>query len=388
MRKKVAVMFGGKSVEHEVSIISAVQAMEKFDVEKYEVLPVYMSRDNEFYYGEALRNLNEYRNIERLLSKCERVVFTKNEGIVLMRRFPFQNPSEEIITNVDLAFPIVHGTNVEDGILQGFLKTLDLPYVGCDVLSSAIGMDKHVMKVLLKSEGFPVLPCLMFTKRLHTDYEDIADKVENNYGFPTIVKPATLGSSVVISIAEDRAGLLDSIQEAFLYAKKLIVEPAITQIQEINCSVLGDSDECIASECEEPINEHGFLSYADKYINGSKKLGASKGMKSLKRRIPAHISDDERNTIRQISCDVFKYLDCCGVVRIDYIIDRSNNSIWLNEINTIPGSLAFYLWEPMGVSFSELIDRLVDISEKRYANEKTTKYDCEAGLISCVTKDA
>ena len=379
----VAVMFGGRSVEHDVSIISAIQAMENFDKSKYNVYPVYITKDNEFYYGESLKSLKEFYNKESLLQKSSRVVFAKNNGKVRMMYFPFSE-ANEAICEVDVVFPIVHGTNVEDGILQGYLKTLDVPFVGCDVLSSAIGMDKYVMKVLLRSEGFPVLDGIRFSVFDYENVMEVVEAVERKFDYPVIVKPVNLGSSVGVSKANNRSELVDSVELSTKFATKILIEPAIVNLKEVNCSVLGNEKECIVSECEEPVTTHEFLDFEEKYISGAKKCG-SKGMASLKRKIPAEIDAETKQNIQKIAQRAFKYLECCGVIRLDFMIDMDSNTVWLNEINTIPGSLAFYLWEAIGMSYPDLIDRLIDLAVTRYEKEKTVNYTYESSIIENLT---
>ncbi len=379
--KNIAVFFGGRSVEHDVSIISAVQAMNYFDPNQYTVYPVYITKDNEFYYSERFKSLEQFKDKEALLAQSTRVVFTKDSGTVEMLRFPLDGVHKNVIATIDVAFPIVHGTNVEDGILQGYFKTLDIPFVGCDVLSSAIGMDKYVMKVLLQSEGFPVLSGLRFTHHADTDMEQIVNGVEQKFGYPVIVKPVNLGSSVGITKANDREELIHSITTAFQYSSKILIEHAISNLKEVNCSVLGDASFCVVSELEEPVTSHEILDFEEKYITGAKKTAGTKGMASLKRKIPAEITPQQRDTIIKTAQEVFMFLECCGVIRIDFMIDMDNGNVYLNEINTIPGSLAFYLWEPKGISYTHLIDQLIEIAVKRYHEEKGIRYDFQSKIL-------
>ena len=380
----VAVMFGGKSVEHDVSIVSAIQAMEKFDAEKYTIYPVYITKNNEFYYGENLRSIDVFRDKDILFQNCERVVFTKDSGKVEMLSFPFQG-RQNIICAVDIVFPIVHGTNVEDGILQGFIKTLDVPFVGCDVLSSAIGMDKYMMKTLLRAEGFPILKGKKYSILENYDSVLLAKKIESSFLFPVVVKPVNLGSSIGVSIAHSHDELVSGIELARKYTKNLLIEPAIVNLKEVNCSVLGNSSHCVASECEEPMTTHEFLDFNEKYIAHGSKNG-SKGMKGQDRRLPADISDSLKIRIQNLSENVFKFFECCGVIRIDYMIDVDTNQLWLNEINTIPGSLAFYLWEASGISYPELLDRLIALGVERYEQEKDIDYRFDSDLVENIAK--
>lgn len=383
MKISVAVLFGGKSVEHEVSVISAVQAMQSIDESKYAVFPVYITKSNELYYSESMRDIEEFKNIPALISKSERINIETSSGrtyLVPQRKklFAKQKP----IAAVDVAFPIVHGTNVEDGALQGFLKTLNLPFVGCDVLSSAVCMDKYAMKVMLRDAGFPVLPGIRFTSQDYRSEQSVVKSIEESFKYPVIVKPVNLGSSVGISKADNTRELEDALELAFGFAERVLVEPAVTPLREINCSVLGDYTEAEASELEEPLSADKILSYKDKYMDGGKKTGGSKGMSSLKRKIPADIPADTAESIKKTAVDAFKYLDCNGVVRIDFLMNADTGEFWINEFNTIPGSLAFYLWEPVGVKYPQLLDKMISLALKRQrANEEIT-YSFDTNILS------
>lgn len=381
MKINLAVIFGGKSVEHEVSVISAVQAMASLNKEKYNVIPVYMTKSSEFYTGEMLFDINSYKNIPELLTNCTECIMVRSEGKVSLIRQKTKKFGSNHISDIDVVFPIVHGTNVEDGALQGYIQTLDIPYVGCDVLSSAIGMNKYAMKILLKEAGFPVLDCCRFYDFEAENIDKCLDEAEAKFSYPLIVKPVNLGSSVGISKASDRRSLENSIEESFQFADRIIVEPAIVKLKEVNCAVVGDSEEAEASVCEEPVQCDEILSYNDKYAAGDKS-GGSKGMASLKRKIPAEITPEQEEFIRRTAVDAFKYLGCCGVTRIDFMIDMEDNKVYLNEINTIPGSLAFYLWEPKGVKYTELLDRLINLALKRYRKNEKINYSFDTNILS------
>ena len=384
MKINLAVLFGGRSVEHEVSVISAVQAMASMNKEKYNIIPVYMTKKSEFYTGEKLMDINSFKDIPTLLKECTECVFVRSEGKVQLVRQKMKKFGSNLISDVDIAFPIVHGTNVEDGALQGYLQTLDLPYVGCDVLASAVGMDKYVMKILLKEAGFPVLDCCRFAAFDLDHIEECADEVEKKFGYPVIVKPINLGSSVGISKAKDRSGLIKSMEDAFAFSDRILVEPAVVQLKEINCSVLGDSESAEASVCEEPVqaSDEDILSFEQKYVGGGGKSGGSKGMASLKRKIPADISPEQEETIRRLAVDAFRCLGCNGVTRIDFMIDMATDKIYINEINTIPGSLAFYLWEPKGVKYPELLERMIQLALKRHRQAAKINYTFDSNILS------
>lgn len=385
MKLKLAVLFGGKSVEHEISIISALQAIHSLDKEKYDILPIYITKNNDFYTGDAAFEISEYKNIPELLKKLQKIIIVSDGGKTFALSYPHKPFSKDKVYEIDVAFPIVHGTNVEDGSLQGYLKTLNLPFVGCDVLSSAVGMDKYVMKAVLKDNGIPVLECLCFNSNdFDYEQENMLAKIEEKFGYPVIVKPINLGSSVGISKADSRDKLTQSLADAFMYAEKVLVEPAIVNLKEINCAVLGDFKEAVASECEEPVTSDEILSYDEKYGGNSKSSG-TKGMASTKRKIPAEIPHDAREEIRSLAVRAFKVLGCSGVSRIDFMIDMDKGFVYLNEINTIPGSLSFYLWEPLGIKYSELLDKMIDITLQRKREQDSVTYAFDTNVLSGVS---
>ena len=399
MKIKVGVMFGGKTVEHEISIISAIQAMGYLNRDKYDVIPIYITKNNEFYVGENIGRIEAYTDIKKLLSESQRIIMVNEDGKTQLIKYPQKLFSKGVYDYIDIAFPIVHGTNVEDGTLQGYLKMFNIPYVGCDVLSSAVGMDKYVMKTVLKDNGIPVLDCKCYTgNQYDEDADAIVEEIESAIGYPVIVKPVNLGSSIGISKAENRSELYDSLDTAFHYATKVLVETAVQNLKEINCSVLGDYETAEASECEEPVSSDKILTFAEKYIGDGSAKGAkggvkggvksspsgSKGMATLKRKIPADITDAQRDEIRALAVKAFKVLGCNGVSRIDFMMNTETQQIWLNEINTIPGSLSFYLWEPLGVKYSELLDKMISYARKRERENDSITYTFDSNVLQGV----
>ena len=378
MKIRVGVFFGGNSVEHEISVISALQAMNAMDSDKYEIIPVYITRENEFYTGEALRTIENFADQPALLKQCRQVIPVKGKGCMELYKYPFGMFGNKACAVLDVAFPIVHGTNVEDGTLQGFLQYLGAPVVGCDVLASAVGMDKYVMKTILKDAGVPVLDCVRFSRYEYEENEQACvEAVEAKFAYPVIVKPIDLGSSVGIKIGHDCDGLQEAMKYAFEYAGNILVEPAIMQLREINCSVLGDTEQAIASACEEPAGSDEILSYKDKYMSS----GASKGMASVKRKLPADLPARQYALVQQLAVTTFQALRCNGVVRIDFMIDGATDQVYVNEINTIPGSLAFYLWKESGVEYKELLDRLIKLALKRERENKAIRYDFKTDIL-------
>ncbi len=369
MKIRAGVFFGGKSVEHEVSVISGLQACNSFDREKYDVVPIYITKDNEFYTGEAVGDISSYKDIPGLLKKSIRVFLMRDQEQVQLIRYPVRKMGSSVVAKIDVAVPVVHGANVEDGSLQGFLSHYDIPLAGCDVAASAVTMDKYVMKAVLKDNGIPVLDCVTLdVKEYERDENAAYAKVEAKIEYPVIVKPVNLGSSVGIKVAKDRAELSEALEYAFTFGIRVLVERAIVNLREINCAVLGDYEHAEASECEEPISSDEILSYEDKYTAGAK--GGSEGMRTARRELPANLTNEKREEIRQMAVKTFQALNCCGVSRIDFMIDKDTDQVYVNEINPIPGSLAFYLWEAVGKPYPELLDDMVKLALKRTREEQ------------------
>lgn len=392
MKIKLGVFFGGKSVEHEVSIITAIQAMENMNKEKYEIIPIYIAKDNKMYCGDLVGDIRNYSDINNLLQNSIQVTLVQKDDKVELIKCNKKMFENAVYNTIDIAFPIVHGTNVEDGTLQGFLKMFNLPYVGCDVTSSAVGMDKHVCKCVLKDNNIPLLDCKCFTKKDYNDgIENIIDSIEQNFEYPVIIKPVNLGSSVGIEIAKNKESLQEAIENAFTYAKKILVERAIKNLKEVNCSVIGDYEDAIPSECEEPVKKDEILSFSDKYLSGGKKTGGKLGAKSAGSqdsmnagvlKLPADITSEQRKTIQELAVKTFKTLGCSGVIRIDFMIDQDSNEIFVNEVNTIPGSLSFHLWRATNLSYTEMLDKIIDLALKRNREEANMTFSFDSNILA------
>lgn len=379
MKIKVGVIFGGETVEHEVSIITAVQAMNSMDLEKYEIIPIYIAKDRTWYTGEMLKEIDIYRNFDDLKRYAKKVTLCKRDGgyYLVNTNGLFRKDVKEL----DIAFPIVHGNNAEDGTLQGYLDTIGIPYVGSKVLGAALGQDKIVMKQVFEASNIPVVPYTWF---YDSEYLDNAAKINKNIkalGYPVIVKPATLGSSVGITVVKKETEIDDAINEAIKYDTKIIVEKMVSNLVEVNCSVLGNYEHQETSELEEVMSGEEFLTYRDKYL-GNTKGGKSKGMASTNRIIPARIDTKMRKEIENISKEAFKALNLSGVCRIDYLIDKKEKKVYINEPNTIPGSLAFYLWEPTGKKYRELLDEIITLAIKDYKNRSKKTYSFDTNILS------
>ena len=384
MKTRVAVIFGGHSVEHEVSIISGLQALAALDAGKYEAFPLYISKDNRFYVGENLRQIASFRDMKTCLAQATRVLPVPGEQGVELVRYPMKKFGNNVVGGFEVAIPVVHGTNVEDGTLMGYLEMLGVPYASCDVTSSALGMDKYAMKAALRQAGVPVLEAKLYTgKEYAVDSDRVVAEIEAAIGYPVIVKPVNLGSSVGISKAKDRASLIDALDLAVSFADRVLVERAVPNLREINCAVLGDYETARSSACEEPLNAEDILTFGDKYLSGGGgKSGGSKGMTDLKRRCPAELPEGMTEQVQALAVQTFKALGCLGVARIDFLNDKETGELWVNEINTIPGSLAFYLWQEVGVSFSQLMDELVQLAFKRQREREALTFTYESNILS------
>lgn len=373
MKIRVGIIYGGSSVEHEVSVISALQAIDNIDKDKYDVVPLYISKNREWYTGSSLLNIENYKDVDNLLKKSKKVVLQKiNDEFVLLKVNGFLN---KIIDKIDIAFPIVHGQNVEDGSLAGYLETLGIPYVGCNVLGAALGQDKIVMKQVFKCSDIPVVDYIWFYDNEYLNNKDKILKDIKKLGYPVVVKPASLGSSVGINYVKDEESIESAINEAITYDKKIIIEKGVENLVEVNCSVVGNYELQEASILEQVMSGNAILTYKDKYVGSSKSKGSSKGIVNTSRIIPAQIDEETTKKVQEISKKVFKCLNLSGVCRIDYLIDSRTNDVYVNEPNTIPGSLAFYLWEPTGKKYSALLDEVIKIGIKEYKS-KVKKVTC------------
>ncbi|MBR3265097.1 MAG: D-alanine--D-alanine ligase [Erysipelotrichaceae bacterium] len=391
MKINVGVFFGGKSTEHEISCISANQAIHALNTEKYEVIPVYISKDNEFYIGEELFDLQNYSSfIKDPASVLTKVMIYKDGNSVKIR--PVKGLFKKEL-QIDIAFPVVHGTNVEDGTMAGFLEMLDLPYTSCNVLSGAIGQDKAIMKDIFKAEGVPMTAYfVVYGSDFEQEFDAYLKKAEE-IGFPLIAKPANLGSSIGIEVIKDSDEFKEKIENCLEYDFKVVVEQMIEDLKEVNISVIGTNEKARCSVIEEVTN--GFLDFDKKYQpGGGKKAGAktpgsktaSKGMASTVRKVPAELEQGQQEKIEAIALKVFHILNAHGCVRIDFMIDRKDQTIYCNEINTIPGSLSFYLWKEVGLDFQAECDELINNALNRYARKAKKTYSFDTNILDNYAK--
>ncbi len=387
MKKQIGVIFGSRSCEREVAIISAVQLMRHADREKYDVIPVYIDEDGSWYTGDKLTDINTFKPFRPEGAGIVKVFPDLSSGSGALLRLNkgsglFAKEKLEIVARIDVYIVVMHGLNGEDGTLQGLLELANVPYTSTSVAGSAVGMDKILMKQVFRGAGLPVLPDTWFTRTFYEkDPEAVIRQVEDDIGYPVFVKPANLGSSIGVSRAGNAEELKDSLTLAFEYDRRVLVEKGLNKPIELNCSVLGYDGETEASPIEMPINNDAFLDFKDKYLASS----GSKGMASLHRVLPAPIEEGLKDEIQTLSKTIFRLLDCKGVVRIDYMFDRDSEKLFITEINTIPGSLAFYLWENAGMKYNVLIDHMIGYAEKAHEDKNRANYAYTSDILKNVS---
>ncbi len=397
MSLKVAVIYGSRTCEHDVSIVSALQAMDNLDKNEYEIVPVYIARDGQWYTGRLLRNITFYSAFKPELVTHVAPVMSEDGKLTLMPVTSIaphgfkgmvkvlmsnMNLGEDTVEKCDVVLPVMHGMNGEDGTLQGLLELFNVPYTSTGVLGSALGMDKIAMKQFFRGCDLPVVDGMWFARsEWNKNHEEVLNRVESSCPYPVYVKPANLGSSIGISRATDRQSLIKAIETAVEYDRRILVERGIEKPVEINCSALRIKGEVRASLCEMPASWEEFLTFDDKYLRGSKS-GKGQGMESLARKVPAPISDELTQRIQQMTTQVYNAMDCKGVVRIDYMLD--GDELYINEINIIPGSLAFYLWEPLGISFKEMLDCMIEDAFTAYAEKNRSVFSYDSSILRSV----
>lgn len=400
MKLRLAVIYGSRTCEHEVSIISALQAAASADKNEYDIVYVYIDKKGDWYTGWRLSDITLYRDFDP--KAATRVIpMGENGKLVLM-----QNPADKLlpighlkrVDEADVCLTVMHGMNGEDGTLQGMLEMWNVPYTSAGVLGCALGMDKIAMKQVFRANNLPVVDDVWVDRNgWKKDREAVLDKIEKALGYPVYVKPANLGSSIGINRANDREELTHAMEVAVSYDRRILIEKGITDLMEINCSVLGFDGEAEASVTEMPVKWTEFLSFEEKYLRGGSgtkggsktaggKLagtkGSSEGMASLSRQMPAPISQELTKEVEDTAIAAFNCLDMKGVARIDFLFDKAENKLYVGEINTIPGSLAYYLWEARGIKYSALIDKMVEYAFKASAEKNENVFSYTSTILT------
>ncbi len=391
-KMNIAVFFGSRSCEHDVSIVSALQCIEATKAAGFNVTPVYISRDGLWYTGEPLENIETFREFNPMTKGITRVTLDVTANAGDLWAWPPQRAGlfakvPAPLCHIDCVIPVFHGWHGEDGTIQGLLEMANIPYASSGVLGSAIGMDKIAMKQILRGAGFPVLDFVWFTReQLKKERQAVIERVEKEIKYPAFIKPAALGSSIGVSRARNREELERALDVAASYDRRILVEVGVVHPVEINCAAVGYGEDVRASVCEMPVpsNNDTFLDFWQKYLrNASTKGEDSRGMKSLSRVVPAPIGDELTGRIQTMTCDIFKLLDCCGTVRVDFILDQ-NDMLFVNEPNTIPGSLAFYLWKASGLDFPKLIEKMVEDALRAHADKNSSVFAYDSSILKKV----
>ncbi|MDD6630183.1 MAG: D-alanine--D-alanine ligase [Faecalibacterium sp.] len=385
----VVLLFGGMSSEHEVSRVSVGNFVNNIDREKYETLAVGITKEGRWLYTEATAAQMADGSWEELAGNMPCVISPDraDHGMIL---FTPEGHVEKV--HVDVVIPVLHGLWGEDGTVQGLLEMANIPYASSGVLGSSVGMDKIAMKQLLRGAGYPVLDFEWFTRdQLKTQRAEIITRIEKKIKYPAFVKPASLGSSIGVSRVQNREELDKAIDLAASYDRRILVEVGVNRPVEINCAALGYGEDVRASVCEMPVPtaDGSFLTFWEKYLRnaGTKGSESSQGMKSLSRVVPAPIGEELTARIQRMTTEIFRLLDCRGTVRIDYILDE-NDVLYVNEPNTIPGSLAFYLWKECGVSFPALVEKMVEDALRAHADQDSSVYAYDSTILQKVAAGA
>ena len=352
MRLNIGVIFGGKSVEHEISIISAIEAMGYADENKYKIIPIYIDKDNTWYTGEHLKSIINFRDIDLVKRYAKKVALVKIDKSFALQRLGLFKKN---LCVIDIIVPIGHGAYLEDGSLQGYLNMLGVPYSGPSVLGAALGQDKVIQKELLSFNNIPVVNYTWFYSYELNDKKLVQERL-SKLKYPVLIKPSSLGSSIGIEIAEDEKDFFKKVKNTMKYDKKILVEEKVNNVKEINISVLGNYKKVEVSEIEEINSNDNFYSFKEKYVNNFSKI------QEKDKKTKPIISKEMIEDMKEYAINTFKVLDGNGVARIDFLINDKTKEIYVNEINTIPGSLSSYLWKAKRKDQTELFDDLISIA--------------------------
>ncbi len=367
--KTIAVIFGGQSVEHDVSIITAHNPIidSLLATKKYEVVPVYIAKDGSWYSDKVMNDIAYFRSgLEEKLAKLKKVQLDINGGLQII--IPGSLGSKKI--KVDLVFPSMHGTNGEDGSLMGLLRMAGVPFVGCDMFASSVAMDKVFTKQVLEAEKVPIVPYVWFTKfGFAADKQKYLAEIKARLKYPLFVKPVHLGSSIGIGKVSTEVELLNAIEVALHYDDKVLVEEGVQNLIEVTLPIMGN-DEPILANIERPLNKTEFFDFKDKYLSGGKKTGG--GANSNYSEIPANIDSELIKKVKDYGEKTYKTLGCSGIARVDFLINSITYEVFVNEVNTLPGSLYQHNWKKAGVSNIELVEALIKFAEEEFAKKRAS----------------
>lgn len=364
-KKTVAIIFGGRSAEHDVSIITAhipiIQSL--LAMGRFEVVPVYIAKDGSWYSDDAMNDIAYFKrpDFEEGLRKKKKVQLSFDGGLKIV-----QPGFTSKTISVDIVFPAMHGTFGEDGSLMGLLRMASVPFVGCDLFASAVAMDKALTKQVIAAEGVPVVPYVWFTKQVWEQQKSEWKVKIEKLKWPFFVKPVHLGSSIAITKVKDETALENAIEVAFHYDDKVLVEESVENLIEVTLPIMGNEELRLAA-IERPLNKTEFFDFNDKYLSGGKK---GSGVNSAYSEIPAQIAPELSREVEELGKKVYKTLGCSGIARVDFLIDAARNKVFVNEVNTLPGSLYHHNWKKVGVSNIELIGHLIALAEERFSSQE------------------
>jgi D-alanine-D-alanine ligase len=377
MNKTIGVFFGSRSPEHDVSIITGQLIISGLKKLGHPVVPIYLDKEGKWYVGEQFGHLGQFSDPKSTFSGKDRqwvLDMEESVGKLVFQKKGFAG--KKLV--VDIAFPAFHGQNGEDGTFQGMCELLNVPYVGCDVASSAITMDKVATKLLYKAGNIPGTDFVFFTKgEWDTNKKAILENIVKTLKLPVIVKPARLGSSIGITKAKTEKDLEFAIEVALHYDEKVIVEVCITHLMDVTCCVIGN-DKLIPSALQESVFGDDLFSYEDKYLaDGGAQLGNAKN--SIV--IPARLDEATTKKIQDIAQQVYKLIGCAGIARVDFLYDTETKAVYANEVNTLPGTIYHHLWKASGIELPELLTKLISYAEERYENKKKYTHTFASDLL-------
>lgn len=375
MKKKIAVIFGGRSAEHDVSIITAhvpiIDAL--MAAGEFDVWPIYIAKDGSWYADKAMNDLEYFKqdDFPKLLEKQKKVQLLFNNGLHII--WPGLRSKTQ---HIDVVFPAMHGTFGEDGSLMGLLRMAGVPLVGCDLFASAVAMDKAFTKQVLSTEDIPVVPYTWFTRK---DWESKAEEIEGSIKkltWPLFVKPVHLGSSIALTRVKTETELKNALEVAFRYDEKVLVEESVPNLTEVTLPIMGN-DELRFGEVERPLNEREFFDFEEKYLSGNK----GGGVNTQYSEIPAQISEELKERVLDLGDKTYRTLGCAGIARVDFLINNATKEVYVNEVNTLPGSLYHHNWKAAGVSGVELVTSLIQLAEEYFSARKDTTYTFNSDIL-------
>lgn len=377
----IAVIFGGKSVEHDVSIVSAQIAIEDLKKNgKYEITPIYITKQGEWVCGEELNKIEPFKDLKLISQKAKKIDLkldsASNKALIQWKESFFKKQ----VKKIDVIFPVMHGTYGEDGSIAGFCEMIQVPYVGCGILAGALCMNKIAAKQIFAANNIPSVKNLRFdTDEWKKDSENIYNQIEKELKYPIFVKPANLGSSIGISKAVDAKTLKLAFEVAAHYDSKIIVEEGVSNLMEVNCAVLGN-DEPLASVLEEPVSAQDFLNFEEKYIS---KGGSMSGKSKSKVKIPAPLDENKTKEIQNLAIQVFKILNCSGIARVDFLLDKDDDyKIYVNEVNPMPGTLHQHLWKASGIEPEDLVEKLINLAIEKFNKKQEYTYTFDSDILN------